>query len=62
MDETGESPSGVNKMKRENQAFQGKLRDKELYLIEDALSGKTVDREEADKLIMKLYSEFWETK
>ena len=48
-------------MKRENQVFEGKLKDKELYLIEDALNGKKVEKENADKIIMKLYQSFHES-
>ena len=56
-------------MKRENQKFYGILKDKELYLIEDALMkykevfcsiGENERKEEIDKLINKLYSEFAE--
>ncbi len=47
-------------MKREEQIFKGKLKDKELYLIEDALNGKKVEKKKADTLIMKLYRNFYE--
>jgi len=54
-------------MKRELQVFQGDLKDKELYLIEDALeyfrdfAGLTEEsNKKINKLIQKLYSEFWE--
>jgi len=58
-------------MKRENQEFYGTLKDRELYLIEDALillrgdfywkgSKSTANQNKIDKLIQKLYSEFAE--
>ena len=51
-------------MKRENQKFYGVLKDKELYLIEDALNAWSGDKKEikenALKLVQKLYSEFIE--
>ena len=45
-------------MKREEQKFTGVLKDKELYLIEQGLEELNTD--EAQKVIMKLYKEFWE--
>lgn len=54
-------------MKRELQVFTGNLKDKELYLIEDALeyyknvNDMTPEKDKTiNKLIQKLYSEFWE--
>lgn len=51
-------------MKRELQKFEGVLRDKDLYLIEDALNGyadmRKEKKRECERLVMKLYREFWE--
>ena len=53
-------------MQRENQKFNGDLKDKELYLIEDALVcySKSIKdekiKEDVKKLVQKLYSEFAE--
>ena len=55
-------------MKRENKEFQGVLKDKELFMIEDALEnyltrGDITEKEIKDgkALIVKLY-DFWEVK
>ena len=55
-------------MKRENKEFQGILKDKELFMIEDALEnyltrGDITEKEIKDgkALIVKLY-DFWEAK
>jgi len=51
-------------MKRANQKFLGELRDKDLYLIEDALEfyadGHKEKRKECEELVLDLYSNFWE--
>ena len=49
--------------KRENQKFYGVLRDKELYMVEDALktyASTLGDSKKAHELIDKLYSDFAE--
>jgi hypothetical protein len=48
--------------KRENQLFEGRIRDKDLYIIEDALNGVKIKKEIARQIILKLYMNFWETK
>ena len=58
----------IKTMKRENQKFSGALSDEELYLIEDGLmllrakwENEFPERmERINKVINKLYSEFWE--
>jgi len=57
-------------MKRENQVFKGKLKDKELYLIEDALvclkekyediTANNKKIKNIERLILKLYENFSE--
>jgi len=53
----------VSEMRWEDQKFSGILKDKELYLIEDALEYYKSEHKEqsaiVDKLVLKLYK-FWQ--
>jgi len=48
--------------KRERQKFTGTLTDRELYMIEDGLKLLQATGTDTEQLIIKLYSEFSETK
>lgn len=48
--------------KRERQKFVGTLTDRELYMIEDGLKLLQATGTDTEQLIIKLYSEFSETK